>query len=148
MCVLYFNLFSNICTNYVFPWPCKCLLLLVWSFCNYELIIMYMMEGMLRCIYQITSWSILSGWHPIYTTETRKRKYMRGVDRVVAKRRNTSKQHLLMTLKRQFISACCYSCSVSMLLFFIWSGMLSHVVRWFDYWDKSFSKWSSYVTKS
>ena len=133
MCVLYFYLFSNICTNYVFPCPWKSSLRLLWSFCNYELIIMYVMEGMLRCIYQITSWSILSGWHPFYNTETRKRKYSHGVDRVVAKRRKTTKQHLLMTLERQFISACCYSCSVSIVLFFIWSGMLSHMVNLVDY---------------
>ena len=103
------------------------------SFCNYQFIMMYLMQEMFRFIFQMVGWSFSSNLHQAFcnTADTRKRKYSHGVDRIVAKRRNKRRQqHAWMTLEMQFISACCCSCSISIILFFIWPGRLSpHMVK-------------------
>ena len=92
---------------------------------------MHLMKAIYSLATQITTrWPILSPWLQfVSATKTRKRKYSYGVEKGFAKTisngRRSKKPHFLSSsLGMQFISA--YSCSfyISIIVYFVWSGML------------------------
>ena len=113
-------LISIIYNNYILSRRCKCSSWL-WSFCNH-LIMINVMARMLCFIFQIAKWSLIFVSNASCTSESRKRKYLQGDEKSVAKGRNKRRQHFLMTLEMQLVSACCYSCSITILSYFVLSG--------------------------
>ena len=92
---------------------------------------MHLMKAIYSLATQITTrWPILSPWLQfVSATKTRKRKYSYGVEKVFATKisngRRSKKPHFLSSsLGMQFISAYCFSCYISIIVYFVWSGML------------------------
>ena len=92
---------------------------------------MHLMKAIYSLATQITTrWPILSPWHQfVSATKTRKRKYSYGVEKVFATKisngRRSKKPHFLSSsLGMQFISAYCCSFYISIIVYFVWSGML------------------------
>ena len=100
---------------------------------------MHLMKAIYSLATQITTrWPILSPWLQfVLATKTRKRKYSYGVEKVFATKigngRRSKKPHFLSsTLGMQFISAYCCSFYISIILYFVWSGMLyCNFLSWF-----------------
>ena len=92
---------------------------------------MHLMKAIYSLATQITTrWPILSPWLQfVSATKTRKRKYSYGVEKVFATKisngRRSKKPHFLSSsLGMQFISAYCCSFYISIIVYFVWSGML------------------------